>query len=357
MPRATAATELLGIELPLLQAPMAGAATPELAAAVSDVGGLGALGSAMLPVDELRRQAAAVRELTDRPFQLNFFCHPPPEVGPELAARARERFASLYAELGLGEPPEPWAPEIAFDEARLEAVLEIRPAAVSFHFGLPAPDALGAIRDAGMRVLASATTVAEAQRLEERGVDVVIAQGAEAGGHRGSFLVDGDDGPVTTLALVPQVVDAVRVPVIAAGGIADPRQVAAVLALGAGAAQVGTAFLACPESGISDVYRDALRTARADATTVTRSFTGRPARVLSNRATRELDAVLPYPAQMSMALPLREVAPEDDPGAFQPLFAGQSVGLARVVPAGELTRELALGADELLERLGGGARG
>lgn len=336
---------------------MASAATPELAAAVSDVGGLGALGSAMLEVDELRRQAAAVRELTDRPFQLNFFCHPPPEVGPELAARARERFASLYAELGLGDPPDPWAPEIAFDEARLEAVLEIRPAAVSFHFGLPAPEALGAIRDAGMRVLASATTVAEAQRLEEGGVDAVVAQGAEAGGHRGSFLVEGDDGPVTTLALVPQVVDAVSVPVIAAGGVADPRQVAAVLALGAGAAQVGTAFLACPESGISDVYRGALRAARAEATTVTRSFTGRPARVLSNRATRELEAVLPYPAQMSLSLPLRAVAPADDPGAFQPLFAGQSVALARAVPAGELTRELARGADELLERLGGGARG
>jgi nitronate monooxygenase len=356
VPRKTAATELLGIELPLLQAPMASAATPELAAAVSEVGGLGALGSGMLPVDELRRQSAAVRELTDRPFQLNFFCHPHPELGPELAARARERFASVYAELGLGEPPEPWAPEIAFDDARLEAVLELRPTVVSFHFGLPAPEALAAIREAGMVVIASATTVAEARRLEEGGVDAVIAQGAEAGGHRGSFLVEGDDGPVATLALVPQVVDAVSVPVIAAGGIADPRQLAAVLALGAGAAQVGTAFLACPESAISPVYRDALRTAQADATTVTRSFSGRPARVLSNRATRELEAVLPYPAQMSLALPLREVAPAGDPGAFQPLFAGQSAALARAVPAGELARELAQGADELLERLGGGAR-
>jgi nitronate monooxygenase len=352
VPRRTAATELLGIELPILQAPMANVATPELAAAVSEAGGLGGLGSAMLPVGELHRQAAAVGELTDRPFQLNFFCHPAPEVGPGLAARAREHFAAIYAELGLGEPPVPQAPEIGFDDARLEALLEIRPAAVSFHFGLPGADALGAIRATGMRVLGSATTVAEARRLEEGGVDAVIAQGSEAGGHRGSFLVDGDDGPVGTLALVPQVVDAVGVPVIAAGGIADARQVAAVLALGAGAAQIGTAFLVCPESGIQDLYREALRDAQAEATTVTRSFSGRPARVLANRVTRELEGVLPYPAQMALTMPLRGVVPDGDPGAFQPLFAGQSTALARSAPAGEVARDLARGADEVLGRLG-----
>ena len=353
MPRQTAATELLGIELPILQAPMAGAATPELAAAVSEVGGLGALGSAILPADELRRQAATVRELTDRPFQLNFFCHPPPEVDQERAARVRESFAGIYAEFGLGEPPEPADPEIAFDESRLESVLEIRPAAVSFHFGLPAPEALAAIRETGVRVLASATTVAEAEQLERAGADAVVAQGTEAGGHRGSFLVEGDDGPVGTLALVPQVVDAVSVPVIAAGGIADARQLAAVLALGAGAGQIGTAFLACPETGIPDAYREALSAASADATTLTRVFTGRPARVLANRATREIEEVLPYPAQLSLTGPLRGAAPR----AFAPLFAGQSAALARPVPAGELTRDVARGADELLERLGGAGRG
>jgi nitronate monooxygenase len=354
VPRQTAATELLGIELPILQAPMASAATPELAAAVSEVGGLGALGSAMLGVDELHLQAAAVRELTDRPFQLNFFCHPSPEVGPELAARAREHFAALYAELDLGEPPEPYVPALQFDEARLEALLEIRPAAVSFHFGLPAADVLAAIREAGMPVLASATTVGEARRLEQAGVDAVVAQGAEAGGHRGSFLVEGDDGPVGTLALVPQVVDAVEVPVIAAGGIADARQLAAVLALGAGAAQIGTAFLVCPESGVSEHYREALGGARAEATTLTRSYSGRPARVLANRVTRELQAVLPYPAQMSLTMPLRGIVPDADPVAFQALFAGQSAALARAAPAGEVARALASGADELLERLGRG---
>jgi nitronate monooxygenase len=188
-------------------------------------------------------------------------------------------------------------------------------------------------------------------------VDAVVAQGSEAGGHRGSFLVEGDDGPVGTLALVPQVVDAVGVPVIAAGGIADARQLAAVLALGAGAAQVGTAFLACPESGISDVYRDALRHAQADGTTLSRSVSGRPARLLANRVTRELRGVLPYPAQLSLTTPLRDVLPADDPGAFQALFAGQSAALARAAPAGEVARELAGGADDLLERLGGGEHG
>ena len=184
-------------------------------------------------------------------------------------------------------------------------------------------------------------------------MDAVVAQGAEAGGHRGSFLVDGDDGPVGTLALVPQVVDAVAVPVIAAGGIADPRQLAAVLALGAGAAQIGTGFLLAPESALSDLYRERVSAAQAEGTTVTRSLSGRPARALRNRVTAELDAVLPYPVQLSLTGPLRGVAPDDDPAAFQPIFAGQSAALARPAAAGELARELADAADELLASLGG----
>ena len=354
MPRTTAVTELLGIELPILQAPMARAATPELVAAVSDVGGLGALGSAMLTADELRRQAAAVRDITDRPFQANFFCHARPRFDAAQAARARDHFRPVYDELGLGDPPEPTVPHIAFDDERLEALLEIRPAVVSFHFGLPAADALAAIREAGMRVLATATTVAEAQRLERDGVDAVVAQGAEAGGHRGSFLVKGDDGPVGTLALVPQVVDAVDVPVVAAGGIADGRQLAAALALGAGAAQIGTAFLSCPETGLPAPFRERLAQAQAEGTTITRSLSGRPARALRNRVTEELDGVLPYPAQMSLTLPLRGAAYDKDPTAFQPMFAGQSAALGRPLPAGELVRSLARDADELLARLAGG---
>jgi nitronate monooxygenase len=344
--RPTAVTELLDIEHPILQSPMARATTPELAAAVSEAGGLGALGSAMLPVDELRRQTGEVRELTDRPFQLNFFCHEPPEIGDATAARAREYFAALYDEHGLGEPPEPSAPPIDFDDARLDALLELRPPVASFHFGLPSPEALGVIREAGIKVLATATTVAEAKHLEEHGVDAVVAQGAEAGGHRGSFLVEGDDGPVGTLALVPQVVDAVGVPVIAAGGIADGRGLAAVLALGAGAAQIGTAFLTCPESGIGAGYREALLQAEADDTLITRSVSGRPARALKNRVTSELTGVLPYPAQLSLTGPLYEAAGE----AFQPMWSGQAVGLGREAPAAEVVETIARDAERILSR-------
>jgi nitronate monooxygenase len=346
----TAITDLFGIRHPVLQAPMASAATPELAAAVSAAGGLGALGSAVLPVDELREQVDALRSRTEAPFHLNFFCHAPAESTDELTQRARDRVAPLYAERGLSEPPQPDADETRFDDARLAAVLELRPAVVSFHFGLPDEAAVAAVRDAGMRVIASATTVAEAVRLEQLGVDAVIAQGAEAGGHRGSFLVDGDDGPVGTLALVPQVVDAIGVPVIAAGGIADGRGLAAVLALGAGAAQIGTAFLACPESGIHPAHREAVLATAADATTLTRAFTGRPARAVRNRLSDALsgDEVLPFPLQRSLTGPLAEGA---DPEQVLAMWLGQSAPLASERPAAELVEAVVEDAERVLAEL------
>jgi nitronate monooxygenase len=347
LPR-TQVTELFAIRHPVLQAPMAGAATPELAAAVSGAGGLGALGSAVLSPDELRGQAEAVRTATEAPFNVNFFCHSPPELTAELAGRAQQRVAPLYAANGLGEPPDPTIWPIHFDQARLEATLEIRPAVVSFHFGLPAVSAVGAIRDAGARVIATATTVAEAVRLEELGADAVIAQGAEAGGHRGSFLVPGDDGPIGTLALVPQVVDAVEVPVIAAGGIADGRGLAAALVLGAGAAQIGTAFLACPEARIHPAHREALRKAAPEATTITRAFTGRPARAVRNQLSEALgdDEVLPFPAQGSLTRPLAEGG--SDPSELLPMWLGQAAPLTSERPAAELLEWMVEGAERAL---------
>jgi nitronate monooxygenase len=369
MPRRTALTELLGLEHAVIQAPMAGAATPELAAAVSGAGALGSLGSAALAPDELVRQARAVRD-ADRPFNVNFFCHRPPELDEADAARTRERFGALCREFGQGQPPEPSAPPIAFDEERLAALLEIRPAVASFHFGLPDEGALKAIREAGCRVLSSATTVAEAEQLAERGADAVIAQGAEAGGHaergadaviaqgaeagghRGSFLVAGDDGPVGTLALLPQVVDAIDVPVIAAGGIGDGRGLAAALALGAGGAQIGTAFLVCPEAAIHPLHRAALRSARAEATTITRAFSGRPARALRNRAVKEAgDDPLPYPAQMSMSGPLGAAAAERGSGEFLAMWAGQGAPLVREMPAAQLVDRIVSDAHHVLAAL------
>jgi nitronate monooxygenase len=313
---------------------MASVATPELAAAVSNAGGLGALGSAMLAPEALRREAEAVRALTDRPFQLNFFCHRFPEIDSAMADAARAAIEPLYDEVGLGPPPEPSAPMIDFDETRLEALLEIAPVVVSFHFGLPGADAVAACREAGLCILATATTVEEARHLEAAGVDAVVAQGAEAGGHRGSFLVGGDDGPVGTLSLVPQLVDAVNVPVIAAGGIADGRGLAAALALGAGAVQMGTAFVLAVESGAPDHYRRALAGSCPEQTTITRNFSGRPARVLANRITDEVIDPLPYPAQMSLTMPLREAA--EDPRELYPMWAGQGAALARELPAAEI---------------------
>ncbi len=342
-------TELLGIEIPVIQAPMAGAATPELAAAVSAAGALGSLGSATLTPDELLAQAQAVRDSTDRPFNVNFFCHPAPELDAPAVARARERLGDLYLEFDLGEPPVPSIPPIAFDEARLEALLEIRPAVASFHFGLPAETAVRAVRGAGCIVLSSATTVAEARFLAESGADAVIAQGAEAGGHRGSFLVDGDDGPIGTLALVPQVVDAVDAPVVAAGGIADGRGLAAALALGAGGAQIGTAFLASPEAATHPLHRAALKAARAEDTVITRAFSGRPARAVRNRATDEAgEEPLSFPAQLSLSRPLAAAAAERESGEFLSMWAGQGAALAVELPAAELLERLVAGAERAL---------
>jgi nitronate monooxygenase len=253
--------------------------------------------------------------------------------------------------LGLGPVPDPTAPSIEFDEARLEALLEIGPKVVSFHFGLPAADAIDACREAGLHILASATTVEEARRLEAGGVDAVVAQGAEAGGHRGSFLVAGDNGPVGTMSLVPQVVDAVNMPVIAAGGIADGRGLAAALALGAGAVQMGTAFVLAAESAAPAQYREALGAARPERTTITRNFTGRPARALVNRITEEVVEPLSYPAQMSLTAPLR--AAGDDAWELYPMWAGQSALLASEGPAAELVQRTVADAQRVLGELPG----
>ena len=336
--------ELFRIDLPIIQAPMAGAQGSAMAIAVSSAGGLGSLPAAMLSVEALRGEIAAIRAATDRPFNVNFFCHTPPPVDAAREAAAwRETLAPYYDELGVDRASVPAGPARApFDEAFAAIVEELRPPVVSFHFGLPTEPLLDRVRRTGATILSSATTVEEALWLAAHGVDAVIAQGAEAGGHRGMFLTDDVTTQLGTLALLPQIVDAVDVPVIAAGGIADARGVAAALTLGAAGVQVGTAYLLCPESTISAVHRAALESAHHTA--LTNVITGRPARGIVNRVMRELgpmrDGVPPFPLATNAVMPLRAAAESRGSGDFSPLWSGQNASRCRAIPAAQLTREL-----------------
>src|SRR5947208_3130881 len=285
---------LFGVDLPVIQAPMAGVQGSALAAAVTEAGGLGSLPAAMLTPDGLRAELRALRGLTAGPVNVNFFCHRTPTPDAEREAAWRRALAPYYRELGLDpDGPPPPGGRTPFSAEAADVLAEFRPPVVSFHFGLPSAELLARVRVWGAKVLSSATTVEEARWLESRGVDAIIAQGVEAGGHRGMFLSDDLTTQVGTLALVPQVVGAVKVPVIAAGGIADARGVAAALALGASGVQVGTAFLLCPEATTSAVHRAALKREGARHTAVTNVFTGRPARGIVNRIVREVGPISP----------------------------------------------------------------
>ncbi|AWI55512.1 2-nitropropane dioxygenase (plasmid) [Aquabacterium olei] len=340
---------LLGIELPIIQAPMAGVQGHALATAVSNAGGLGSLPCAMLSVDTLRAELQAIRAATDRPYNVNFFCHTPPQPDAAREATWRAALASYYAELQLDPGDVPAGTGRAPFSAELAEVLEaFHPPVVSFHFGLPSPDLLARVKRWGARVLSSATTVEEAQWLEANGADAVIAQGLEAGGHRGMFLSDDLTGQMGTFALLPQVVAAVRVPVIAAGGIADAQGVRAALALGAAGVQVGTAYLCCPEATTSALHRAALQSDSARHTAVTNLFTGRPARGIVNRVMRELGPMSAAPPAFPLATaavaPLRAQAERLGSTDFTPLWSGQNASGCQDMPAAQLTRALAGGA-------------
>jgi nitronate monooxygenase len=341
--------DLLEIEHPPVLAPMAGIGTVGLATAVCKAGGLGSIGCGAMQPALAAETIQALRGLTGRPINVNFFCHVPAIANAKRECAWRDRLAPYHRELGLdpGLPP-PHADLAPFGDDQCAIVEDLRPEVVSFHFGLPAPALLSRVKAAGCRVLSSATTIEEAQWLEARGVDAIIAQGYEAGGHRGTFLAPDVNRAMPsqagTLALVPQIVDAVGVPVIAAGGIADGRGIAAALALGAAAVQMGTAFLLCPEAATPPLHRDALRQAHARATVVTNVFTGRPARVVPNRLTHEMGSILPglpdFPRPMGALLPLRTAAEQRGSSDFTPLWAGQAAALIQEMPAKALTLSL-----------------
>lgn len=339
---------LLGSELPLIQAPMAGSQDHRLAAAVCQAGGLGSIPCAMLTSAALRQELEAMRGLTERPFNLNFFSHMPPQPDMARDAAWREALAPYYAELGVDPASIASGPgRLPFNEEAAALVEAFRPAVVSFHFGLPDETLLERVRRSGAKVLSSATTLDEALWLQEHGVDAVIAQGLEAGGHRGHFLDHDLSRQLGTFALLPQLVDALDVPVIAAGGISDARGVAAAMALGAAGVQVGSAYLLCPEATTSAIHRAALQSPAARHTALTNLFSGRPARGIVNRLMRELGPLSTqapeFPLATAAIVPLRAAAEAQGSGDFSPLWAGQNVANCRPVPAAELTRELARG--------------
>ncbi|MCP5181689.1 MAG: nitronate monooxygenase [Pseudomonadales bacterium] len=353
----TAITRLLGLQHAIVQAPMAGAQDTALTIAVSRAGGLGMLPCGMLSAAQIRAAVTVIREATDAPFGLNFFAHQPPVPDTSVNAAWLEKLRPLYAEYGLEPPTALVDARRPFDRELFELVLALQPPVVSFHFGLPDPTWVRALQTAGCKVLSTATTLAEGQFLQAAGVDAVIAQGLEAGGHRGCFLDCDPQTQIGTFALVPLLVDKLHVPVIAAGGIADGRGVAAAFLLGASAVQIGTAYLRCPESTIGPLYRQALANPTRHHTRLTNVLTGRTARGMLNRTMRELgplsDSAPTFPLAASALAPLRAMAEVKGSDDASPLWAGQAVSVApHTMDAAAFTHHLVTVADRLLPGAG-----
>jgi nitronate monooxygenase len=346
--------DLFKTEFPIVLAPMAGVMDADLVIAAAQGGALGSLPCAMLTAEKAREQVNIIHQRVSAPINMNFFCHQPDDPDPQREARWKARLAGYYEELGLDlAAPVNAANRAPFDDAMCEVVEELKPEVVSFHFGLPEERLLRRVKGAGAVVMSSATIVKEAVWLEEHGANVIIAQGAEAGGHRGMFLTDNIAEQPGIFALVPQVVDAVKVPVIAAGGIADGRGIAAAFALGAAGVQIGSAYLRCPESRVSPMARAALAQARDDSTVITNVMTGRPARGVANRVISEIGPISPdapaFPHAATVLAPLKATAEKLGRVDFTNLWAGQALPLGREMPAAELTRTL---AGEALARMG-----
>lgn len=344
---------LLGSRLPIVQSPMAGSGGVELAVAALEGGAVGSLPCALLTADQVREQVAEVRSRVDGPINLNFFCHQMPESADERPwHKLLQRYDDKY---GITDHVGDGPLRLPFDADMCDVVEEVRPELASFHFGLPDDELLGRVRDAGCTILCSATTVAEARALAERGVDAIIAQGFEAGGHAGRFLAESTpETQMGLFALLPQIVDATRLPVIAAGGIADGRGVAAAFLLGAAAVQIGTAYLHSPESLIGAAHRTALEGEEAERTAFTNLFTGGFARGLPTRLTEELGWVRaeapPFPLASAALLPIAKAANARGETGFQAMWSGQAARLTPPEAARTLTERIGRNALELLNR-------
>ena len=342
---------LFNLSLPIIQAPMAGVSTPSLAAAVSNAGGLGSIPIGAATVAQAREMIAETRALTSAPFNVNVFCHEPPQRDPVRESAWLRHLAPLFHEFGAEPPAElrEIYPSFLADEAALRMLVELRPAVVSFHFGIPAPDQLAALRDAGIRTLATATNALEAERIERAGIDAIVAQGIEAGGHRGVFDPEAEDDELGTAALVRLLVKQTHLPVIAAGGIMDGRGIRTALDLGAAGVQLGTAFLLCPESAANGNYRDNLR--KASKTKLTSAISGRPARGFVNRLVKHGETEgapiqATYPLAYDAAKQLHAAALKHGSHDFATQWAGEAVSLIRELPAAELVAKLAAEMEE-----------
>ena len=347
----------LGVEHAIILAPMAGGiSTPALVAAVSNAGGLGSLGAGYLTPRQIAESVAEVRSLTSRPFAVNLFAGGPDGTGSGDATRMLELMAPHHAGLGLQPPTIPDDVLPSFED-QVAVIFDANIPIFSFTFGIPPAATMAQMKARGVKLIGTATTVAEARALETAGVDAIVAQGSEAGAHRGTFLASCEDSLIGTLALVPQIADAVALPVIASGGIMDGRGIVAAAALGASGVQMGTAFLVCPESGAPPAYKAAVRQARDDSTILTRAFSGRLARGISNSFATEMKAhersILPYPAQNSMTRPMRTAAAQKGDADHLSLWAGQAAMLAREMRAGDLVQQLVREGAELADSIGG----
>lgn len=339
-------TELLGIDLPIIQAPMAGVQDSALTIAVSSAGGLGSLPCALLSVDELRTELNAVTQQSDKPFSANFFCHQAPEIDSDREAKWRTELKPYFAELGINVDNIPTGPKREpFNHQMADVLEDYKPMVISFHFGLPSADLVNRVKSWGSTIIASATTVAEAQWLEANGADGIIAQGLEAGGHRGIFLSEDLTTQVGTFCLLPQIVKKVKLPVIAAGGIADAAGVAAAVSLGASAVQVGTAYLLCTETNTSQIHRAAIKSNASQYTALTNLFSGRPARSIVNRVMKEIGPISQntsaFPLALTAITALKKQAESAGSDDFSSLWCGQNATGCQEISAAMMTRQLA----------------
>jgi nitronate monooxygenase len=345
-PSKTNMNDFLGTDLPIIQSPMAGVQDSALTIAVSSAGGLGSLPCALLNIDELRAELNTITQQSDKPFSANFFCHQLPEIDVDREAKWRAELKPYFVELGIEVDNIPTKPKFEpFNNLMADVLEDYKPAVISFHFGLPSTDLVNRVKSWGSTIIASATTVAEAQWLEENGADVIIAQGLEAGGHRGIFLSDDLTTQVGTFSLLPQIVQKVKLPVIAAGGIADAAGVVSALSLGASAVQVGTAYLLCTETNTSLIHRAAIKSEESQHTAITNLFSGRPARSIVNRIMREIGPINQntsiFPLALNAISAVKKQAESTGIGDFSSLWCGQNATGCREISAATMTKELA----------------